>query len=134
MDGNEVINQIEIDIEKAHVDFYTELYSLSEIDEDAKTSLRVGISRVLPAFDSDYCEGTIAMHEATRAVKDLRSDDVPGPDGLTVEFYKCFWDLLRPKLVEVANKCFDDQELTESMKSGVTRILFQKGNRKNLKN
>ena len=43
------------------------------------------------------------MHEATRAVKDLRPDKVPGPDGLTVEFYKCFWDLLGFKLVEVAN-------------------------------
>ena len=132
MDGNEVTD--EKDIEKAQVDFYTELYSLSEIDEAAKTSLLEGISRVLPPVNSDCCEGIIAMHEATRAVKDLRPDKVPGPDGLTVEFYKCFWDLLGPKVVEVANKCFDDQELTESMKSSVTRILFKKGDRKNLKN
>ena len=55
MDGNEVTDQK--DIEKAHVDFYTELYSLSEIDEDAKTSLLEGISRVLPPVDSDCCEG-----------------------------------------------------------------------------
>ena len=31
---------------------------------------------------------------------------------LTVEFYKCFWDFLGPKVVEVGNKIFDDQELT----------------------
>ena len=68
MDGNEVNTQK--DIEKANVDFYTELYSLSEIDEDAKASLLDGISRVLPPVDSDCCEGLIAMHEATRAVKD----------------------------------------------------------------
>ena len=73
------------------------------------------------------------MHEATQAVKDLRPDKVPRPDGLTVELYKCFWDLLGPKLVEVATKCFDDQELSESMKSSVTRILFKKGDRKNSK-
>ena len=63
-------------------------------------------------------------------MKDLRPDKVPGPDGLTVEFYKCFWDLLGPQLVEVANKCFDDQELTESMKASVTRVLFKKGDRR----
>ena len=132
MEGNEVNTQKEI--EKAHVDFYTELYSLSEIDEDAKTSLLDGISRVLPPVDSECCEGQIAMHEATKAVKDLRPEKVPGPDGLAVEFYKCFWDLLGPKLVEVVNKCFEDEEFTESMKSRVTRILFKKGDRKNLKN
>ena len=61
-------------------------------------------------------------------------EKVPGPDGLTVEFYNCFWDLLGPKCVEVANKCFEDEELTETMKCSVTRILFKKGDRKNLKN
>ena len=52
---NEVTEQK--DIEKAHVDFYTELYPLSEIDEDAKTSLLEGIKRILPPVDSDCCEG-----------------------------------------------------------------------------
>ena len=132
MEGNEVHTQKEI--EKAHVDFYTELYSVSEIDEDAKTSLLDGISRVLPPVDSDCCEGEIAMHEVTKAVKDLRPEKVPGPDGLTVEFYNCFRDLLGPKLVKVANKCFKDEELTETMKCSVTRVLFKKGDRKNLKN
>ena len=93
-----------------------------------------GIPRVLLPVDSDCCEGEIALHEATKAVKDLRLDKVPGPDGLTVEFYRCFWDVLSPKLVEVVNTCFGEEELTESMKSSVSRVLFKKGDRKDLKN
>ena len=64
----------------------------------------------------------------------MRLDKVPGPNGLTVEFYTCFWDVLGPKLVEVANTCFEEEELTDSMKSSVTRVLFKKGDRKDLKN
>ena len=89
---------------------------------------------MLLPVDSDCCEGEIALHEATRAVKDLLLNKVPDPDGLTVEFYKCFWDVLGPKLVEVVNTCFGEEELTESMKKSVTRILFKKGDRKDLKN
>ena len=74
------------------------------------------------------------MHEATRAMKKLKFDKVPGPDGLTVEFYDCFWDLLGPKLLEVANESFKDKELSETMKESVSRVLFKKGDRKYLKN
>ena len=131
-DGKEVNTQREI--EQAHVDFYSNLYADSEINDTAQHSLLAGIPRVLLPVDSDCCEGEIALHEATRAIKDLRLNKVPGPDGLTVEFYKCFWDVLGPKLVDVVNTCFGDEELTESMKNSVTRILFKKGDRKDLKN
>ena len=131
-EGKEVNTQKEI--ERAHVDFYSKLYADSEINDTAQHSLLEGLPRVLLPVDSDCCEGEIALHEATRAGNDLRLNKVPGPDGLTVEFYRCFWDVLGPKLVEVVNTCFGEEELTESMKSSVTRVLFKKGDRKDLKN
>ena len=36
--------------------------------------------------------------------------------------------------MEVVNTCFGEEELTESMKSSLTRVLFEKGDRKDLKN
>ena len=125
-EGKEVRTQKEI--EQAPVDFYSQLYADSEINHMAQHSRLEAIPRVLLPVDSDCCEGEIALHEATKAVKDLRLNKVPGLDGLTVEFYRCFWNVLGPKLVEVVNTCF------ESMKSSVTRVLFKKGDRKDLKN
>ena len=122
------------DNEKAHVDFYADLYSESEIDNNAETSLLDGIPRVLIPVDRDCCEGEIALHEATHAVKNLKLDKAPGPDGLTVEFLKCIWKLFGPKLVEVANESFKDKELSETIKESVTRILIKKGDQKKLKN
>ena len=130
--GKEVFTQAEII--KSACRFYADLYSESEIDYNAQTSLLEGIPRVLIQVDRDCCEGEIALHEASRAMKNLKLDKVPVPNGLTVEFYKCFWDLLGPKLVEVANESFKDKELSEPMKESVTRILFKKGDRKNLNN
>ena len=122
--GKEVFTQAEI--EKAHVHFYVDLYSEFEIEYNDQTSLLEGIPRVLIPVGRDCCEGEIAMHEATRAMKNLKFDKVPGPDGQTVEFYDCFWDLFGPKLVEVANESFKDKELSETMKESVTRVLFNR--------
>ena len=36
--------------------------------------------------------------------------------------------------MKVVNTCFGEEELTDSMKSSVTRVLFKKGDRKDLKN
>ena len=90
-EGKDVRTQKEI--EQAHVDIYSQLYADSGINHTAQHSLLEDIPRVLLPVDSDCCEGAIALHEASKAVKDLRLNKVPGPDGLTVEFYRCF----RPK-------------------------------------
>ena len=59
----------------------------------------------------------------------------PGSDGLTTEFYLHFWNSLGPLLLRVAEKCFLDGELAESMKESITRLVFKKrGDAKHLKN
>ena len=46
-----------------------------------------------------------------------------------------FWEILGPLLLRVANQCFTDGELCESMKASVTRLIYKKrGDIKNLKN
>ena len=56
------------------------------------------------------------------------------PDGLSVEFYSKFWNLLGPVLLEVINSCYADSDLCDSMKTSNTRLVFKKGDQKNLKN
>ena len=45
-----------------------------------------------------------------------------------------FWDLLGPYLVQVFNSCFLNSEMCDSMKVSHTRVVFRKGDAKNLKN
>ena len=56
-----------------------------------------------------------------------------GPDGLSAELYVKFWDLLGPYLVQVFNSCFLNSEMCDSMKVNHTRVVFRKGDAKNLK-
>ena len=45
-----------------------------------------------------------------------------------------FWDLLGWFLVQVFNSCFLNSEMFDSMKVSHTRVVFKKGDAKNLKN
>ena len=86
-------------IEQAHTDFYTNLYSKGHIDLQAQSAL-------------------------LSTVNALPKGKTPGPDGLPLEFYIKFWSLLGPQLNEVINESFRENELSDSMKESVTRLIF----------
>ena len=122
------------EIMKAHVDFYANLFSRDEVNEPIQLDLLSNVSRRLSDADRANSEGDLTLAEATTAVNGMANNKSPGLDGLTSEFYKKFWDLLGPLLVEVFNVCLSDSNLCESMKTSATRLVFKKGDRKSLKN
>ena len=131
--GCEVFSREEI--ECAHVEFYTSLFSPENIDDNYKCDLLNTIDRMLSQVDCDFCEGAISLEELTNAMSSLNLNKSPGPNGFPVEFYKHFWSLLGPPFLRVVNECFASNSLCDSMKGSATRLLFKKrGDRKDLKN
>lgn len=56
----------------------------------------------------------------------------PGPDGPTIEFYRTFWKELSVDLCDLYNNAYE--HLSTSQTSSLLRLLFKKGDRRNLKN
>ena len=132
-DGVEVFTRPEID--QAHVSFYSRLFSEDFIDEACKEHCLSGIQLTLSSEQRDSCEEPLSLTELSNALKSLNLNRSPGLDGLTVEFYLQFWDVLAPLLLRVANECFLRGSLRDSMKGSVTRLIFKKrGDMKCLKN
>ena len=46
------------------------------------------------------CEGSLTLEECFKALKAMQINKTPGNDGLTVEFYRKFWGLVGPLMVE----------------------------------
>ena len=132
LNGTEVSSQEEI--EKAHVDFYSRLFSEELIDAALQDDLLSSLSRQLSSDQASSCEGQMTCDEMTLALRSMNANKAPGPDGLSVEFYAKFWDRLGPYLCRVLNACYRAGEMCESMKTSNTRVIFKKGDRKNLKN
>ena len=132
LNGTEVSSQEEI--EKAHVDFYSCLFSEEPVGVALQDDLLSSLECELSSDQASSCEGQMTLDEMTFALKKMNSNKASGPDGLSVEFYVKFWDRLGPYLCRVLYAYYHAGEMCESMKTSNTCVIFKKGDRKNLKN
>ncbi|XP_048854239.1 uncharacterized protein LOC125722031 [Brienomyrus brachyistius] len=82
----------------------------------------------------DGLEAPITLAELTAVLGKMNRRKVPGLDGLPVEFYSTFWDVLGPELLQVVEDVQRRGLLTRSMRSGVLSLLHKKGDRADLGN
>ena len=128
-EGDEVSSLPEMT--EAHERFYSALFAEEEIDLHVQHELLSHVSSRLSDSDRESCEGLLSLGETTQALNLSNRNKTPGSNGLTVEFY---WSGLGPLLVGVLNESLSDGELCESMKSSVTRLVYKRDDRKDLKN
>ena len=64
----------------------------------------------------------------------MSNNKSPGSDGLPKEFYSTFWDDIKEDLCEMLNNIYLKQELCESQKTAIVKLIYKKGNPKELKN
>ena len=57
----------------------------------------------------------------------MSNNKSPGSDGLTVEFYKMFWNTLKPYFINSINYSFGKGELTELQKQSIITLLPKAG-------
>ena len=93
-DANDAEVSSDVEITKAHVDFYAELFSRDETDILIQNYLLLNVTHRLSDSDRELCEGDLLLPEDTVALKAMSHNKSPGPDSLTAEFYVKFWDRL----------------------------------------
>ena len=70
------------------------------------------------------------MDECATALGQLKPQKSPGMDGLTAEFYRQFWTVLRDDLMAVLQTIYDNGYMSLSQRTGIIRLLYKKGDRK----
>ena len=55
--------------------------------------------------DKNAMENDITLAELSKSLNEFQNNKSPGCDGLTKEFYQCFWKELGPMLLETLNYC-----------------------------
>ena len=72
------------------------------------------------------CEGKLSIEECVKSLNSFEPNKSPGNDGLTVEFYKFFWNIVGELLVASLNYSYDVGELSNSQKKAIIIILEKK--------
>jgi len=81
---------------------------------------------LIPRLSQDEVEdleAEITVEECAAALKAMQDGKAPGSDGLTVEFYKKFWNLLKEPLFQCYSVSGEKGELPSSLSRGVIRLL-----------
>ena len=132
LSGAEVSTQPEI--EQAHFDFYSGLYSKDVINPEMQRNFIVKLDKVLTTDQRTSCDSPLLRDEITAALFTLAKNKTPGCDGLPQEFYVKFWDLLAPILLDLYHFSLEKGLFSLTMQQSVTRLLFKKNDKRDLKN
>uniref|UniRef100_A0A3B3DKH2 Reverse transcriptase domain-containing protein n=1 Tax=Oryzias melastigma TaxID=30732 RepID=A0A3B3DKH2_ORYME len=115
------------------LDYYSELFTVDYCCPDTAAELLKNLPR-LSAAERVTIDSTVLLEEFTEALRGMASGRAPGLDGLTVEFYKHFWDILGADLHQMALSCFSLGKLPTSCRRAVLSLLPKKGDLSLLKN
>ena len=83
--------------------FYQDLFTACPVDPGVRSDLLDCLTLSLSLDDVASCDGPISPNEAHAALLGMAKGKSPGSDGLPMEFYVAFWDLLGGDFVNVFN-------------------------------
>ena len=107
--------------------FYIRLYSSGQKDNIPDFKEYDNLER--PQLDSEEKEAldaTITETEILNALKAFKNNKSPGTDGLPAEFYKVFWNDLKPFLLTSIQHGYDVGCLSYSQRQGVLTLIPKK--------
>jgi len=83
----------------------------------------------------EICDGEVTYSECFKVLSSFENNKIPGNDGLSIEFYKCFWDDIGTLLVDTLNYSYNHGELSNSQKEAVITIIEKRDrDRRQIKN
>ena len=109
--------------------FYCNLYSRRSVktEEQCLTYLANINTPKLLENETLQCEGKLTLKECWNALVSMGSNKSPRNDGITKEFYVCFFAEVGSLLVSALNFCHDKGELTSSQKQAVITLIEKSG-------
>ena len=100
--------------------FYSKLYSRDE-------SVQFNIGRLsencLTDEQKSMGEEKLSKCEVGDAIKSLKNNRCPGPDGLPVDFYKVFWRQIATPLMNAIDECYSDAQLHRTASRGILNLI-----------
>ena len=112
------------------VSFYSDLYT-SKCDKTSHPEIReIFLSNQnIPKLDPEAqnkCNEPLNLGDLNKALKEMALDKSPGPDGLTTNFYKCFWNQLKQPLLDSYLYSFKHGQLADGQTRGILNLIPKK--------
>ena len=116
--------------------YYQVLYTdnVTKNENEMKMYLKEVITPSITEEDSLLCNDLLTFEECEKTLGMMKNNKTPGNDGLTVEFYRCFWKYIGPLVVDSFNFSYEYGQLSSSQRQAVIVLLDKGKDRTLLKN
>lgn len=121
----EIISEQENILKEVH-DFYKDLYSCRPT-EDVDLDKMLPTNKKLNELDKEQCEGPLTLEEILLALKNMKNNKSPGPDGFTTEFYKFFFADIGKFLERSLNYGFSIGTMSVTQLQGMVICISKEG-------
>ena len=117
-------------------DFYGRLYTSDNVNNEEidRYLNNVNIPSILTQEQKMNCEGLPTDQEIKDVINNMKRGKAPGSDGLPIEFYAEFWNVIRIPFMSFVIETQIKGELPSSTRHAIISLLFKKGDKKLLKN
>ena len=124
IEGCEITEQE--DLEKYVSSSYKNIYMKSNTSEEDKSRFLSLINCIINEEDNSILNQTITLEEIYDIIKSMEVNKSPGIDGIPVEFYQTYWDIIKQEIYEVITQSLTLSTLSESQRKAII-VLIEKG-------
>ncbi|MCW4346095.1 MAG: reverse transcriptase domain-containing protein, partial [Candidatus Thiodiazotropha endolucinida] len=110
------------EILKETENFYRNLYAKRNTQNSIYNFFDENITK-LNETETNQCEGLLSEEECSKALKKKKNQKSPGSDGLTVEFYKIFWNTIKNFYINSMNFSYGTGQLTDLQKQSIITLI-----------
>ena len=82
----------------------------------------------------EHLQNDLSEFEIETAISQMAKGKVPGPDGLSVEFYTQCWPIVKNDFVNLLNQMYFTQTIDNRTKSGFITLIYKKGPKTKISN
>lgn len=128
--GEETNNMEEV--KETIEEYYGNLYSEKQIEKDSVNDILKNIEKTIS--EGAFLTRDFNLLELNTCVSGFKRGKSPGEDGLPLEFYTTFWDILAPDLLTVFTDFQRLGRLPDSFRVGIVKLIYKKDDKTDLKN
>ena len=114
--------------------YYQQLYKKQNNCKLTQQQLLTNIPKLVATNQNKQLTKPIQKSELKQAIEQTENEKLPGIDGIPIEFYKTFYDLLETELLKLHNNIlFREKEITNTMHQAIITLIPKKGDTNKLK-
>ncbi|KAJ4437704.1 hypothetical protein ANN_17849 [Periplaneta americana] len=105
---------------------FTSLYENTNTSQQQTQKILKHVNRHLSVIQQEELQHPITEEEIRKALDSTPKHTAPGPDGLTYQFYKTHWIVMKEYLLELFNYIFNTHDIIDGFSDGVVTLIPKK--------